>query len=194
MAKRKKYEFKPDRRQVTFFKKLYITRLQRLQLAKWGLLAGLCLLLVVIQNVIMSRIRFSGAVIDLPVCIILLIGLYEGTENGSLFALIASAVYLFSGTAPGPYAVGLLTALTILVGLFRQINWHRSFGSIALCTCVSIVVYEMATFLIGVFLENTIWSRFGVFLLTAGLTCITVLPFYPLVRVISKIGGDTWKE
>lgn len=196
MAKRKRkvYEFKPDRQETSLLKRLYLTRLQRKQILKWGSYAALCILLLTVQDVMMSRFRLSGATTDLVVCIIFLIGLYEGTENGSLFALIASLVYLFSGSSPGAQCVALLTCGTVLLNLFRQISWHRSGGSILLCTCGGIVIYEMLNFLFGIFVGNTIWARAGVFLLVAILTCICAFPLYPLVKLISKIGGDTWKE
>lgn len=196
MFKRKKqvYEFKPDREETHILKQLYLTRLQRRQLLKWGLYAALCILLLTIQDVMLSQFRLSGATTDLAVCIIFLIGLYEGTENGSLFALIASLVYLFSGNSPGAQCVALLTCGTVLLNLFRQMNWHRSSGSILLCTCAGITAYEMLNFLFGIFTGNTIWARVGVFALIAVMTCICAFPLYPLVKLISKIGGDTWKE
>ena len=194
MAKKPKYEFKPDKKQSTFFKRLYMTRLQRLQILKWLLLSAACILMLVIQDVIMSRIHISGATTDLAVCMILLIGLYEGTENGSLFAAIASVVYLFSGSSPGPLCIGMITTLTVGMNLLRQNLWQRGFGSIMLCTGVAVMLYEMGTFVSGLISGLTIPSRAGVFFLTGALTCIAMLPMYPLVRTISKIGGDTWKE
>ena len=44
--KRKVYEFKPDRQGTSFFKRLYMTRLQRRQILKWFSLAALCVLLL----------------------------------------------------------------------------------------------------------------------------------------------------
>jgi hypothetical protein len=197
MAKRRRkqvYEFKPDRQETSFLKRLYLTRLQRKQILKWGTHGVLCILMLVIQNVIMSQFRFSGATTDLAVCAIFLIGLYEGTENGSLFALIASLVYLFSGASPGAQCIALISCTTVVLNLLRQSYWHRSGGSILLCTCAGIVIYEMLNFLFGIFVGITIWDRAGVFALVAVFTCACAFPLYPLVKLISKIGGDTWKE
>ena len=199
MAKRRRrqqsvYEFKPDPKSTNFLKRLYMTRLQRLTLLKWGcyVLAGITLL--VVQDVIMSQIRFSGATTDLPVAFILLVGLYEGLELGSVFTLSASLFYWFSGSAPTPICIGLLCVLNVFIGLFRQMYWNRSFGSLTLCTAVSIMLYEMMLFAVGLMQGLTIMPRASVFALTGALTCITMLPMYPLVRAISKIGGESWKE
>ena len=196
MAKRRRqvYEFKPDREETALLKRLYLTRLQRKQILKWSMHAALCVLMLTFQDVIMSQFRFNGATTDLAVCAIFLISLYEGTENGSLFALIASMVYLFSGSSPGAQCIALISCTTVVLNLLRQVYWHRSSGSILLCTCIGIVIYEMLNFLFGIFVGNTIWDRVGVFALVAAMTCACAFPLYPLVTLISKIGGDTWKE
>ena len=188
------YEFKPDPKGTNYLKQLYMTRQQRMTLLKWGTYALTGIFLLVVQDVIMSQIRISGATTDLPVAFILLVGIYEGLENGSVFTLAASLFYWFSGSAPTPICVGVLCVLVILVGLFRQLYWHRSFGSIAMCVSIAIMLYEMSLFVIGLMSGLTILPRLGVFALTGGITCITMLPMYPLVRAISKIGGISWKE
>ena len=192
--KQSKYEFKPDRKKFHFLKQLYMTRLQRLQILKWSLYAALCIGLLVIQDVIMSQFHISGATTDLVVAAVYLIGLYEGMENDCLFALLASLFYLYSGSSPGPYCIGLLTAVTMGLDLFRQRYWNKSYGSIMLCTFTAIFLYEILIFLIGIFIELTIWPRVGVYVLTAAFTCAAALPLYPVVRSISKIGGNTWKD
>ena len=88
----------------------------------------------------------------------------------------------------------MLCILVILVGLFRQLYWHRSFASLALCVSVAIMLYEMILFAIGLISGLTILPRISVFALTGAITCITMLPMYPLVRIISKIGGESWKD
>lgn len=188
------YEFKPDPKGTNFLKRLYMTRLQRLTLLKWGTYVFSGILLLVIQDVIMSKVRFSGATTDLPAAFILLVGLYEGLENGSVFTLCAALFYWFSGSAPTPVAIALLCGLNVLIGLLRQMYWNRSFGSLTLCTAISIMLYEMLLFVVGIFQGLTILPRAGVFALTGAITCITMLPMYPLVRVISKIGGESWND
>ncbi len=171
-----------------------MTRLQRLQLLKWILYSALCVLLLLIQDVLMSRLHLYGSTTDLVAAILLLIGIHEGAETGGLFALIASSVYWFSGSAPGPYVIPLITFLVIGTALFRQIFWRRSFGSTALCVGMSILLYEIILFLIGILLGRTIWARAGIFCLTGVYSIAVILPLYPAVSAIGKIGGDTWKE
>lgn len=193
-TRRRKYEFKPDRQGTNFFKKLYMTRLQRLQLLQWTLYALLCIALLIVQDVMLSRIRFFGATTDLVAGIILLIGIYEGLERGGMFVLVASTVYWFSGSAPGSYVIMLLTFLTVGATYFRQSFWRRGFASMTLCTGIALMVYELCLFAIGLFNEQTIPVRFGVFMLTGFATWVAMAALYPLVNTIAKIGGDTWKE
>lgn len=90
-------DFKPDAKTATWAKTLRLTHLQQLRLTKWLLYVLTVILSVVIQDVVMSKFTLLGATTDLPACTILLITVIEGTEVGSLFALIASTLYYFSG-------------------------------------------------------------------------------------------------
>ena len=192
--KRRPYEFKPDPSGTNFFKKLYLTKVQRLKLMKWGFYGILSLFLLVIQDSMLSAFRFCGATTDLAAAVIILIAIHEGLEKGGMFALVASTVYWCSGSAPGPYTIAFITILTIGANYFRQSVWRRNFGSTGLCTAVTIMVYELAVFGVGIFQGLTIWSRLGVFILTAVLSILVMLPVYPAVRAIGNIGGDSWTE
>ena len=192
--KRSQYEFKPDPKGTNSFKKLYLTQVQRLKLLKWGLYALLCLFLLVIQDSMLSAFRFCGATTDLAAAVIILIAIHEGLEKGGLFALVASTIYWCAGSAPGPYTIAFITILTIGANYFRQSIWRRNFGSTGLCTAVTILVYELAVFGVGIFQGLTIWARLGVFILTAILSILVMFPVYFAVRAIGKIGGDSWTE
>ncbi len=190
----KKYDFKPDKPQVNILSKLYITELQRKNILKWFLYAVLLLVLSLLQDVILCRFRLFGATSDLVPCAIILICILEGTEKGSLFALIAALAYLFSGTAPGAYAMVLITVLAVFSCMFRQGYLRKGFSAAMLCTCLAIFLYEMALFGIGLFLDLTHSGRFVGFCVTAVLSMLAAPVLYPLVQLIGSIGGDIWKE
>lgn len=57
--KRDRSEFKPDAVHGTFLKTLRMTRQQKLRLSKWLLYGGLLILSMVVQDVMLSRFRFS---------------------------------------------------------------------------------------------------------------------------------------
>lgn len=192
--RKKQPEFRPDVPSSSWLKTLHLTQLQRNRLLKWGLYILTIVVALVIQDVIMSRISIFGATTDLAVCTILLITVIEGTEVGSLFVLLASTVYYFTGTAPGAYCVGLMTFLGIAAVLFRQMYWNRSRSSIVLCAGLAQLGYEMGLYAVGLFLELTRWDRAGVFALCGVLDILVMIPLYPLIYKIGMIGGNTWKE
>ncbi len=197
MARRKRrthYEFKPDIEGKNLPQLLHMTQLQRRMLLRWALYCAVCILMLVIQDVIMSRIHLFGATTDLAVSAILLIAIMEDSDNGGLFALLASMFYVFSGSAPGPYVIAFITVLALAAAIFRQLYWRRGFTSNVLCAAIAVMVYELSLYATGVFLGLTYFGRIGVFMLTGIYSCIALLPLYPLVRVIGKIGGETWKE
>ena len=192
--RRPTYEFKPDRERVPLSKKLHLTALQKRQVLQWSLYGLLCLALLIIQTVIMSRIDFRGATTDLVPTAILLICVISDAYAGSLFTIIASTLFEFSGAAPGPYAIGYITVLGVAAAIFRQSVWRRGFRSNILCAGLALLLYEVAVWGTGIFLSLTYWGRIGVFLLTWLLSFLVMLALYPLVRRIQKIGGETWRE
>ena len=182
-----KYEFKPDPIGPAPLKGFYLTPRQRQRLLKWSLYAALVLAALVLQDTMLGRIRFCGATTDLAVCVIMLIGVMEGAETGGVFALCASILYYFSGSAPGPYVIAMITGIAIAAALFRQSYWSQGLST-------AMVSYELLLLVIGILMDLTRWNRLGVFLLTAILSAALVIPMYPVAQAIGKIGGDPWKE
>ena len=187
-------EFRQDSLGTGFLKKLYMTKQQRLRLLRWGSYVLSCLAALLIQDNILSRLPIMGACIDLPAAVILLITVIEGTESGSIFVLLASTLYYFTGSAPGPYVVALMTVFGVGATLFRQAYWHRSRGAILLCACMALMLYEVGTFGGAIFMKLTRWDRIGRFLLSGLYGCALMIPLYPLMHKFGSIGGHTWKE
>jgi len=191
---RKKQEFRPDKTGSGFLSKLYMTKQQRQTFLRWALYALVLVALSLLQDVILCQVRIFGATTDLISAGILLLCMMLTTQDCAGFAVTAATVYYFSGTAAGPYSILFLSGLGILLNIFRASYLRKSFWSTYLCAGVALVVYELLVFFIGVFLEHTIWSRFGGFCLTAGLSVAVMPALYPLFLAISKIGGEAWKE
>lgn len=197
MARRKlskQSEFKPDPRQNSLSGLFHVTQLQKQRMLKWTLYVLTGILLLTIQDVIMSRVSIFGATTDLPVVYILLITVIEGVDVGSLFVLFASTIYYFSGSAPGPYCIGLLCAAGIIATLLRQAYLRRTKASIVICAGIALTIYEMGLFVVGIGLGLTRWDRVFSFLITAGYSFGVMILLYPLINRIGLIGGTTWKE
>jgi hypothetical protein len=171
-----------------------MTPRQRKLLLKWTLIGLTLVLLSLLQDVVFSRLRISGATFDLVPCGILLGCLLMEAETAGLYALISSVLYYFSGTAPGVYAIALLTAFGVLLCIFRRSYLKKGFFSTFLCVGFGLVVYKLVVFGINLFLGVTLTARFGVFALGIGLTVASILPLYPIFLSICNIGGETWKE
>lgn len=194
MARKKRYEFRPDKVNNDVLGKLLLTRQQFSRLLRWLLFSAVCLGGLVLQDVVMSRFHLFGATTDLVPALILAVCILQGGESGCVFALAASLLYYFSGSAPGPYCIILITFLSVLAAIFRQAYLRRGFSALMLCSSLCMVIYEMAVFFIGLFLKQTYSERFSLFLLTAALTLLVLPAVYPILVSIGKIGGETWKE
>jgi len=194
MAKKNRYEFRPDKQSNDVLGKLLLTRQQFSRLLRWLLFSAVCLAGLVLQDTVMSRFHLFGATTDLVPALIFAVCILQGGESGCVFALVASLLYHFSGSAPGPYCIILITFLSVLAAIFRQAYLRRGFSALMLCSSGCMVIYEIAVFSIGLFLKQTYPERFGLFLLTAALTLLVLPAVYPILMSIGKIGGETWKE
>ena len=187
-------DFRPDSQDSGWLKMLHITQAQRDLYLKWGLYTAVLVVLSMIQDVIMSQLKIFGATTDLVVCAILLITVIEGIDTGIVFVIIASCLYYFSGSSPGPLCVALITFLGVGACLFRQMYCHRNRGSIVLCAGLALMLYELGTFAVGMFSGLTRWDRLSTFAGTGALSIAVLIPLYSLINRIGQIGGNTWKE
>ena len=188
----RKNEFKPDKPYSGFWEKLLLTRLQRRALLKWCLYSLVLVVLSVLQDVLLCRVHIFGATTELVPCGVFLVCLLEGADRGCIFVLVASLLYLFSGSAAGIYVILFMTAVAIGATWLRQRYLQSGFGAAMVCTGAAMLVYELAVFIIGAFLGLTTIGRVGSFLLTALLTMIPAPAIYLVLRAIG--GGDIWKE
>lgn len=191
---RKKYEFRPDVERNDILGKLLLTKQQRQTALRWLLFSLVCLGGLIVQDVVMSRVDIMGATTDLVPCCILAVCILQGAESSCVFALVASLIYYFSGSAPGPYVIPLITVIAIFAAIFRQGYLRKGFLTLLLCAAVGMALYELSIFGIGSFLGYTRIDRMGRFLLTTLYTLATVPLIYPILLSIGKIGGETWKE
>ena len=191
---RKKIEFRPDPTGHDWAAKLRLTPLQQKALLKWVLYSLVCLAGLVLQDSMLARLRLFGGCFDVTPALIVLICVLEGSENGSLFALLASMVYVFSGTGQGHYCIAMLTLAAVLATAFRQSYLRRGAGSDLICVGGAMVLYEMAVFTAGVVQGLTYRARWGVFLMTAIVSTLTAGAVYALLKYIGTIGGNAWKE
>ena len=188
MARR---DFKPDKTGNGILSKLYLPASQRRKILKWVLYVALLLALSLLQDVVLSTVRINGATTDLVPCAIILICVLEEAHKSAIFTLIASSFFVFSGGAPGYYCLCSLTALSLFASLIRQHYLAKRFTSAIICSLLAYVLYELITFVFGLFLGHTYFDRIRGF----GITIALSLPAIPLLYPICvSIGGKTWKE
>ena len=191
---RKKIEFRPDPTGHNWADKLKLTPLQRKSLLKWVLYSAVCVAGLVLQDSMLARLRLFGGCFDVTPALIVLICVLEGSENGSLFALLASMVYVFSGTGQGYYCIAMLTLAAVLATAIRQSYLRRGAGSDLICVGGAMMLYEMGVFTAGVLQGLTYRARWGVFFMTAIISTLAAGAVYALLKYIGTIGGNAWKE
>lgn len=191
---RKKIEFRPDPTGHNWADKLKLTPLQRKSLLKWVLYSAVCVAGLVLQDSMLARLRLFGGCFDVTPALIVLICVLEGSEKGSLFALLASMVYVFSGTGQGYYCIAMLTLAAVLATAIRQSYLRRGAGSDLICVGGAMMLYEMGVFMAGLLQGLTYRARWGVFFMTAVISTLAAGAVYALLKYIGTIGGNAWKE
>ena len=108
MAKNR--EFRPDREGTGQLNKLWPTPKQQLRALRWLLYGLICLVGLLLQDVLLYRVNILGGCTDVVPCIVIMVAVMQGAESGSVFALLLSLMYYFSGSSAGFYVIPLLTA------------------------------------------------------------------------------------
>ena len=191
---RKKYEFRPDPTGYDVAGKLYLTEQQRRSILKWVLYSAICVAGLVLQDSMLARLKLFGGNFALAPALVILICVMEGCDSGCGFALGASLIYAFSGSAQGRYCIIYLTLAAVLAAAFRQSYLRRGAGSDLTCVGMAMLAYELAVFATGLFLELTYPARWFTAVMTAILSTLSAGALYKLVRQAGTIGGHVWKE
>lgn len=190
----RKSEFRPDRQGAGNWKKLWPTPRQQLGIVRWLLYGLLCLIGLLAQDVALYRLDVAGGCTDVLPCLVLMVAAMQGAEKGSVFALTASVLYFFSGSAPGFYVIALLTAVAVATAIFRQAFLRQGFWSTMLAVAMAMTAYELGLFAVNVFLKTAVIARIATALITAALSLAVAALCYPLALAIGKIGGQAWEE
>ena len=191
---RRSFEYRPDRTEGSFLNRLLPTKKQRQKLLKWGLYSLLVLVLSLLQDVLLCKVRIMGTTTDLLPCCILLICLLEGAQRSCIFCVAAALCFVASGSAPGYYVMPVITLIAMVITMFRQGYLRLSFGTVMACLAVALFVYEMVVFGMEWLPGRILFERITAFTWKAVLSLAVAPLLYPIAAAIEKIGGETWKE
>lgn len=192
MAKNR--EFRPDREGTGQLNKLWPTPKQQLRALRWLLYGLICLVGLLLQDVLLYRVNILDGCTDVVPCIVIMVAVMQGAESGSVFALLLSLMYYFSGSSAGFYVIPLLTAVAVFAAMFRQAFLRQGFFTLLLCSAMGMCLYELILFGVNLFMKLTVMDRAGAALMTAVLSLLAVPVLYPVWLAIGKLGGTTWKE
>lgn len=179
---------------IPFWEKFLLTRRQWRHVLQWIALSGTFLMTLLLQDVLLSRIRIMNVSVDLVPCFLLVLCMLQGAEHSCVFVLLASLVYAWSGSGPGLSGIPWITILAILLAIVRQTYLRQGFWTLLLCTGVGLFLYEIGIFVVAVCMGHTGWMHVDVACWTALDTLVLVPILCPMLVAIGRIGGEPWIE
>jgi hypothetical protein len=190
----KKYEFQPDKPYATWLSKLQLTKQQQKQVLKWCLYALVLIILSLLQDVVLCRFRFLGGTTALVPCGIFTICMLEDPQQGSIFALVSSYLFVLSGSSPGAHVIVLITVLSVLLCAIQRTYLQVGFLSVLFSTILAMAIYELAIFGFCLLVGQVPVGEYMSFVMPAVFSVATVPVIYPFAKAIHGIGGNAWKE
>lgn len=179
---------------TTLMGKLYITRIQRQKLLKWGLYALVFLVLLVLQDSVLSRLHPLEGSIQPVSAMILLVCVLETPEAAGGFALATGLFWCLSGAELGSASVLLLPAIGMTLSAFRMANLRGRFSSAFLCCGAGLLAHDGLRFLLALFLGYTRTTYLPAAAVTWAVSWMLSALLYLPAKSIGKIGGQTWTE
>ena len=160
------------------------------KLIMWALYAALFLAALLVQSVVLGRIRIYGVKLDLLPVVMVCVGLWTGHESGGLFALISALVWALTGAEDAALAIVTFTVCAVLSGYLCSAVFSRRFPPAFLLSLGALLLHEGLLFLLKLYLEGASWTLFRWVPVTAGLSVLSCLVLYPLAKIIGKVGSN----
>ena len=169
-------------------KYLHLTKLQWRGVLRWSLYALWFLILLLVQDIVLSQRTLFGAkliIIPLPlVCVCV----REGPEKGGLFALLTALFWCLSGADYGYVSVAVLPIGAILSAILLQAVLKPGILTTALCCLAVSLVNELVIFAFKLIFSRLALSLLWRVLLPGPLLSLLGLVIvYPVVRAIHRL-------
>lgn len=154
----------------------------------WGLYAALLLAVLLVQTVILGRVRIWGVKPDLMPMTVICIAVWTGHEQGGWFALASAVLWALTGADDGALSIVTFTLCAIAAGwLCDSVLPRRLLPCMLLCL-VGLLVHEGTVFLLKFYLGEADWSL-ALWVPAAAAASIAASPvLYLLCKAIGKVG------
>lgn len=143
------------------------------------------------QQSILSRLPIGQAVACLVPVAVAMVAFMEGPEAGSLFGLCFGLLWFWASARYGPMYLFLLPLSAALVGKLSQTLFVRRFFPSVLMSLLALLLCEGPVQLLQLYLGM---GQPLVFLVELVYSLAFACLFYPIVCLISRLGGTKWNN
>lgn len=165
-----------------------LTAKQVTSILKWTLYTLLFLFSMLLQTVILPRMRINGiALTAVPVCIAC-VAVWEGSVAGGVYGILCGMFYSLSGVDCGPIFVLTFAISAVLSGGICEHYTVRGFISSLILSLMSLMICQTLAFIFRVYANIVALKYWSTVLIPEILLSILLVPiFYVGARVIAKI-------
>ena len=156
----------------------------------WLLYAALFLAVLLVQNMLLGRLRFFGVKLNLLPIAIACIAVWTGHESGALFGLITGLIWAATGADDGSLSIVSFTLIGMLAGWLCDSFFPRRFLPALLLSFAAVLGHELARFLLKFYLESADAVLFAWVPVTVFLSTLAAPVLYLLAKAIGKAGSN----
>lgn len=155
----------------------------------WGLFALFFLLVLVIQTVVLGRVRVNGAKFQLLPMVLVCLAMWTDHEKAALFGLAAGLLWQLTGAEDGTVCMVTFPLFGAVAGwLFDSWLPRRFLPGMVVCLAACLV-QESVVFLLKFYVEALPLALGGRVFVTVGLGIVAAPVIYLLGKAIGKVGG-----
>ena len=156
----------------------------------WLLYAALFLAVMLVQNMLLGRLRFFGVKLNLMPIAIACIAIWTGHEPGALFGLLTGLIWAATGADDGSLAIVSFTVIGTLAGWLCDSVFPQRFLPAMLLSFGAVLGHELARYLLKFYLESTETVLFAWVPATVFLSVLAAPVLYLLAKAIGKAGSN----
>ena len=155
----------------------------------WALYGLLFVVAAAVQTVMLGRVQLGGAKLSILPVLLACVAMYTGAEGGALFGLVIGVIWCFLGSDGGALLIVLFTVCGAGAGFLCDRFLRRQIASALLISAATLLICQGGLFLFKLYMGTAVPAHGGQMLMQVAVSMLALIPVYPAVWGIRKVGA-----